>query len=164
MDRRNFLILAASGAGALALAKLPRPAAAAVAERIEKLRRSDAEWKRLLTPQQYDILRQEGTEAPFSSPLNHEKRGGLFACVACDLPLFPSRFKYDSGNNVITVRMFGHCTFNFIVGLIFIGRNVNKRFRATIAVLFFIIHYAVPQRLVGSILLSFGDSRINVKS
>ncbi len=97
MDRRNFLILAASGAGALALAKLPRPAAAAVAERIEKLRRSDAEWKRLLTPQQYDILRQEGTEAPFSSPLNHEKRGGLFACVACDLPLFPSRFKYDSG-------------------------------------------------------------------
>jgi peptide-methionine (R)-S-oxide reductase len=66
-------------------------------ERIEKWVLSDAEWKKRLTPGQYTILREEGTEPPFSSPLNHEKRSGLFVCVACDLPLFPSRFKYDSG-------------------------------------------------------------------
>jgi peptide-methionine (R)-S-oxide reductase len=67
------------------------------ADRIEKLIRSNAEWKKRLTPAQYDILREEGTERAFTSPLNHEKRSGLFACVACGLPLFPSRFKYDSG-------------------------------------------------------------------
>lgn len=58
---------------------------------------SDAEWKQRLTPAQYDILRHEGTEPPFQSPLNNEKRGGTFVCAGCDLELFPSRFKFDSG-------------------------------------------------------------------
>ena len=97
MDRRTFIGLAAGSASALALARFAQPGQAMAAERIEKLIRSNAEWKKLLTPQQYNILREEGTEPPYSSPLNHEKRSGLYACVACDLPLFPSRFKFDSG-------------------------------------------------------------------
>jgi peptide-methionine (R)-S-oxide reductase len=97
MDRRTFIKLAAGNASALALTRFALPGQAMAAEHIEKLIRSNAEWKKLLTAQQYDILREEGTERPFSSPLDHEKRSGLYVCVACDLPLFPSRFKYDSG-------------------------------------------------------------------
>jgi len=95
MDRRTFIKLAAAGASAPLLIGLPGLTLAA--ERIEKLILSNAEWKKRLTPQQYDILREEGTERPFSSPLDHEKRSGLYVCAACDLPLFPSKFKYDSG-------------------------------------------------------------------
>ncbi len=58
---------------------------------------SDAEWRKLLTSNQYAVLRQEGTERPFSSPLDHEKRAGDFACAGCKLPLFSSKTKYDSG-------------------------------------------------------------------
>jgi peptide-methionine (R)-S-oxide reductase len=63
----------------------------------EELRRSDAEWKKILTPAQFEILRKEGTERPGSSPLNAEKRPGVYVCVACDLPLFTSSMKFDSG-------------------------------------------------------------------
>ena len=58
---------------------------------------SDAEWKKRLSPAAYQVLRKEGTERPFSSPLNNEKRSGTFHCAGCDLPLFSSRAKYDSG-------------------------------------------------------------------
>jgi peptide-methionine (R)-S-oxide reductase len=58
---------------------------------------SDAEWKRRLSPAAYQVLRKEGTERPFSSPLNNEKRAGTFHCAGCDLPLFSSKAKYDSG-------------------------------------------------------------------
>ena len=58
---------------------------------------SDAEWRKLLTPDQYSILRQSGTERPFTSPLLHEHRQGNFACAGCDLDLFSSATKYDSG-------------------------------------------------------------------
>jgi len=97
MDRRTFIMLVAGGAGTLALSRFTLTEQAMAEERIEKLIRSDADWKKRLTPEQYVILREEGTERAFTSPLNHEKRSGLFACVACGLPLFPSRFKYDSG-------------------------------------------------------------------
>jgi peptide-methionine (R)-S-oxide reductase len=97
MDRRTFITLAAGAAAAPLLVRYARPGVALAAERVEKLVRSDAEWKRLLTPEQYYILRQDGTERPFSSPLDHETRSGTYLCVACNLPLFPSRFKYDSG-------------------------------------------------------------------
>jgi peptide-methionine (R)-S-oxide reductase len=63
----------------------------------EPLKRSDAEWKQTLTPQQYDVLRREGTERPFTSPLNDEKRSGVFVCAGCSLPLFTSAMKFDSG-------------------------------------------------------------------
>ena len=58
---------------------------------------SKADWKKRLTPAQYDILREEGTERAFTSPLDHEKRKGTFACAGCDLPLFSSDTKFDSG-------------------------------------------------------------------
>lgn len=84
--------------GASALYLLPMVWIKAVAaEAVAKLSRSNDEWKKLLTPEQYNILREEGTERAFTSPLNKEKRDGTFACVACDLPLFPSKYKYDSG-------------------------------------------------------------------
>ena len=79
MDRRTFIKLAAGGAGILALPQLFMPVQAMAAERIAKISKTDAEWKKLLTPEQYEVLRQEGTEAPFTSPLNHEKRNGMFA-------------------------------------------------------------------------------------
>lgn len=60
-------------------------------------RLSDAEWRRRLTPMQYYVLRQEGTERPFSNALNGEHRSGRFACAGCALPLFASNTKYDSG-------------------------------------------------------------------
>ena len=58
---------------------------------------TDAEWRRRLSPQAYKVLRQSGTELPFSSPLNEEHRRGTFSCAGCDLPLYASHTKYDSG-------------------------------------------------------------------
>lgn len=59
--------------------------------------RSDAEWKKILTPDQFYILREAGTEAPFTGKLNAEKREGTYYSVGCDVPLFRSDQKYDSG-------------------------------------------------------------------
>ncbi|HEX8446417.1 MAG TPA: peptide-methionine (R)-S-oxide reductase MsrB [Sphingomonas sp.] len=58
---------------------------------------SDAQWRQRLTPAAYRVLRQEGTETPFTSPLNDEHRAGTFQCAGCALPLFSSRTKFDSG-------------------------------------------------------------------
>lgn len=65
--------------------------------RADKIERTDEEWKRLLTKEQYYVLRQEGTERPGTSPLNDEKRAGTFVCAACELPLFSSETKFESG-------------------------------------------------------------------
>jgi len=65
--------------------------------RIEPLRLSDSEWKQRLTPKQYDVLRHEGTEPSHTSSLNTEKRKGVYHCAGCNLPLFTSDMKYDSG-------------------------------------------------------------------
>lgn len=97
MDRRSFIKLGAGGAGVLALSNLFVSRQAIAAERIAKISKTDAEWRQLLTPEQYVVLRREGTERAYSSPLDSEKRNGMYLCVACDLPLFPSRFKFDSG-------------------------------------------------------------------
>ena len=64
---------------------------------VEKIERLDSEWRRLLTPEQYYILRDEGTEPSGSSELNQEHRQGEYRCVGCDLPLFTSAMKYESG-------------------------------------------------------------------
>jgi peptide-methionine (R)-S-oxide reductase len=58
---------------------------------------SDAEWRSKLTADQYAVLRKEGTERPFTSPLLHEERKGIFACAGCGLDLFSSSTKFDSG-------------------------------------------------------------------
>ena len=63
-------------------------------ERIEK---SNAEWRALLTPEQYKVTRQHGTERAGTSPLNNEKREGVFTCVCCGAPLFASDAKFESG-------------------------------------------------------------------
>ena len=60
--------------------------------------KSDAEWRQELTPQQYQVLRQHGTERPGTSPLNREKRDGVFKCAGCGAELFPSETKYESGS------------------------------------------------------------------
>lgn len=64
---------------------------------IKRITRTDAEWKKILTPEQYEVARRAGTEAPYSSPLNDEHGQGTFECVCCDLPVFSSRAKFESG-------------------------------------------------------------------
>jgi peptide-methionine (R)-S-oxide reductase len=64
-------------------------------KRIEK---SDTEWQKELDPMQHHVLRQHGTERPFTSPLNNEKRTGVFRCAGCGEPLFDSSTKYESGS------------------------------------------------------------------
>lgn len=59
---------------------------------------SEEEWKKKLTPEQYRILRQKGTEAPFTGKLLNEKRNGIFKCAACGAPLFTSEHKFESGS------------------------------------------------------------------
>jgi peptide-methionine (R)-S-oxide reductase len=95
VDRR---ILLTSTAGLLGFATLRwlRGEAAQAAEKFE-IEKTDAEWRAQLTPQQYEILRQEGTERPWTSPLLKEHRKGTFACAGCDLPLFSSETKFESG-------------------------------------------------------------------
>ena len=60
--------------------------------------KTDSEWRAALTAQQYKVLREHGTEPPGSSPLNHEKRDGTFACAGCGQPLFTADTKYESGS------------------------------------------------------------------
>ena len=64
---------------------------------IKKVIKTDAEWKSQLTPDQYSVMRQKGTEAPYSSPLNDIHDVGIFECAACELPLFSSATKFNSG-------------------------------------------------------------------
>ncbi len=102
MKRRNFLLfgIAALGASVIPLrinAKSPLVNELESEMEFEKLELSDDEWKKRLTVEQYYILREEGTEKPNSSPLNNEKRKGIYACAGCDLPLFTSEMKFDSG-------------------------------------------------------------------
>jgi len=62
-----------------------------------KITHTDAEWRKLLTPEQYEIMREHGTERPGSCALLHEKRPGAFKCVGCGTPLFQSKVKFESG-------------------------------------------------------------------
>jgi peptide-methionine (R)-S-oxide reductase len=95
IDRR---ILLASVAGLVGIAgfRWLRAAPAQATEKFE-IEKTDAEWRAQLTPEQYQILRQQGTEPPFTSPLLGEHRKGTFACAGCDLPLFSSETKFESG-------------------------------------------------------------------
>jgi peptide-methionine (R)-S-oxide reductase len=63
----------------------------------EHVAHDETEWRKLLSPDQYEVLRKAGTERPFTSPLLHEARSGLFSCAGCDLSDFSSRTKFDSG-------------------------------------------------------------------
>lgn len=94
LTRRHLLTLA--GTGGLAVTIGCTSAESEAAQKFE-FNLSDAEWRKRLTPAQYRVLRQEGTERPGSSPLDQEKRKGIFACAGCGLPLYSSTTKYDSG-------------------------------------------------------------------
>ncbi|MDE2560764.1 MAG: peptide-methionine (R)-S-oxide reductase MsrB [Sphingomonadales bacterium] len=89
-------VLALLGAGS-AMALVTACGAKAEAKGNFPIRHTDAEWRRLLTPAQYHILREEGTERPFTSPLLNEHRKGTFTCAADGNPLYLSSRKYDSG-------------------------------------------------------------------
>ena len=76
---------------------LPLVSFKAFAKEIKKVIKSNKEWKKILTADQYYILRQEGTEHPYTSPLDGEKRQGEYLCAGCKTALFNSKMKYDSG-------------------------------------------------------------------
>ncbi|HEY6520977.1 MAG TPA: peptide-methionine (R)-S-oxide reductase MsrB [Roseiarcus sp.] len=86
---------ALSGLAAIASANLLASRAARAQD--PRLVRTDADWRSTLTPEQYAVLRKEGTERPFTSPLLHEERKGIFACAGCGSDLFSSSTKFDSG-------------------------------------------------------------------
>jgi peptide-methionine (R)-S-oxide reductase len=95
LTRRQILNGGFGGLAAFSAGAFGAPAGQAATE--AQVTHTDAEWRKMLTPDQYAVLRQEGTERPFTSPLLHEERAGVFACAGCDLPLFSSKTKFDSG-------------------------------------------------------------------
>ncbi len=114
MNRRYFLSSAIALGAAAALSRLSIEATTLLQEGnnaqesfkklkptgskgIKKVTKTDEEWKRILTPEQYSVTRKRGTEAPYSSPLNDNHEQGNFECVGCGLPLFSSKNKFDSG-------------------------------------------------------------------
>jgi peptide-methionine (R)-S-oxide reductase len=98
MTRRGLLARLTQVLGGLTIPFLPAGAAEAASKASDPAwQLSDAAWKQRLSPEAYAVLRREGTERPFSSPLNNEKRKGTYHCAGCQLPLFSSTAKYDSG-------------------------------------------------------------------
>ena len=96
-NRRDALLGLGTLTGIFALARSLLANTPASAAQAWEVTHTDAEWRKLLTPAQYHILRQAGTERPFSSPLDMEKRAGTYSCAGCALPLFSSATKFDSG-------------------------------------------------------------------
>ena len=92
MNRRQTLLAGASLAGVLAGVRFSTPALAAF-----EVEKSEAEWRAQLSPAAFRVLREHGTERAFTSPLDREKRAGTFVCAGCDLPLYASNTKFDSG-------------------------------------------------------------------
>ena len=97
VTRRRFLVTAGVTSVGILTASACTRAAPATPEVEYEVAHSDAEWKQVLTPAQYDVLRHAGTEMPYSSPLNDEHRRGVFGCAGCALDLFSSDTKFDSG-------------------------------------------------------------------
>jgi peptide-methionine (R)-S-oxide reductase len=97
MKRRSFV---RTLGGLCLVAPMFRLASAAEHEKTTgqgKVVRTEEQWRRSLTSQQYRVLREQGTERPWSSPLNEEKRAGTYLCAGCEQPLFTSTMKFDSG-------------------------------------------------------------------
>ncbi|HEX6010670.1 MAG TPA: peptide-methionine (R)-S-oxide reductase MsrB [Geminicoccaceae bacterium] len=100
MQRRSLLLAGTASAAGLGLAFLARGHSAAEVMpdgHVFAVAHTEDEWRRMLTPAQYDVLRDHGTEPPYSSPLDHEKRPGTFRCAGCGQDLFSSAAKFDSG-------------------------------------------------------------------
>lgn len=97
-ERRTALVVGASAFGWALTSVLAWPARLAQAAEAGKFEFTlpDEEWRKRLTPNQYAVLRKEGTERPYSSPLNEEHRDGKFSCAGCNLDAFSSKTKFDS--------------------------------------------------------------------
>jgi peptide-methionine (R)-S-oxide reductase len=95
MNRRNAFVL--SGLSLLGLATAARTTFAVAEGEVFEISRTPEEWMKLLTPAQFATLREEATEAKFTSALLDEHRTGTYACAGCDLPIYASDTKYDSG-------------------------------------------------------------------
>ncbi|RWP43705.1 peptide-methionine (R)-S-oxide reductase MsrB [Mesorhizobium sp.] len=100
MNRRDLLLSGAAAigvaAGAAVLLRMGRPQDAGAAETFE-VTKTEAEWRAVLSDAAFNVLRKEGTEYPGTSPLLNEHHKGIFACAGCDLPLYSSETKFDSG-------------------------------------------------------------------
>jgi peptide-methionine (R)-S-oxide reductase len=94
ISRRNFLL---GGVAVASIAGLWWIHDTSEAHEMFEIERTSDEWRRVLSRPQYDVLRLHRTEVPGSSPLNREKRKGIYACAGCDLPLFASETKFESG-------------------------------------------------------------------
>lgn len=99
MKKRYLLQMGVAAASAIVLFRgwSSRSKAQTAPENEFEISHSEAEWRRILTPEQFEVLRQQGTERPFSSPLAEKFVNGTYACAGCDLPLFSSETKFDSG-------------------------------------------------------------------
>jgi peptide-methionine (R)-S-oxide reductase len=91
--KRSTLLSGLFGAAVLA----PTLGTAAVAAQPGRVMHTDDQWKQMLSPEAYDVLRHEGTERAFSSPLDEEKHAGIYECAGCSLPVYSSTTKFDSG-------------------------------------------------------------------
>ncbi len=98
MTKRQVLFSGAAFAGLAALgARFGIGGARSEDAEMFEVTKTEDEWRAILTPDQFKVLRKEGTEPPFTSPLLEEHRDGIFACAGCDLPVFESNKKFDSG-------------------------------------------------------------------
>lgn len=98
-SRRRFLQAGGAVAvlGALGIYVLRAPQTGAVESESFEVTHTDDEWKKILTPNQFKVLREAATERPYSSALNDEHRHGIFSCAGCDLDLYSSETKFESG-------------------------------------------------------------------
>jgi peptide-methionine (R)-S-oxide reductase len=96
MLTRRHALFAGAAIAAVSIGRLTWPGAARAATSFE-VTHTDEEWRKMLTPEAYQVLRHEGTERPFTSPLLEEHHAGTFACAGCDLPLYSSKTKFESG-------------------------------------------------------------------
>jgi peptide-methionine (R)-S-oxide reductase len=95
--RRFFITAGVTAVSMVAIGTLAESRTSAAPDTGFAVTHTDAEWRQLLTPAQYDVLRNAGTEAPYSSPLNDEHRRGVFGCAGCARHLYSSDTKFDSG-------------------------------------------------------------------
>ncbi len=99
MNRRTLLFTALIPIGAASALFLSSKKSASIAKKVGKFEvtKTEAQWRKILTPAQFNVLRKEGTERAGTSPLTNEHRKGKFACAGCNLPLFTSETKFESG-------------------------------------------------------------------
>lgn len=99
MNKRHFLMTGAAVIGTVGLSRYlhGKPITMAAANNEFEITKSEQEWRKVLTPEQFHVLRKHGTERARTSPLDKEYDPGNYLCAACDLPLFSSETKFDSG-------------------------------------------------------------------